>query len=303
MGTATRKVFAALPRAGVPADAAQVQGEAQGAAGVEPVAAGHHERHRLGLHLAGGAVGQVLRRSDPVEVVHPAVGELVDRRLDRLRLAHVGANGDPALRAGEEAVDACGHFLEPERHRRGLLDGAHHLLVALDRAVEQLGDLREGLAVGPADVEGAGEPEAGQALDDGLVAAVVVLGFAAVAHRRKDPDAALALADLAAEFSLPVGVARDRRGRRHLQRDEKRVVGRVLVEPRHHLEVALPPAALEDLARAPVETPHRLVELCPALLLRPNLLAHDDLPGLSAAPSAAPAMRPGARVPTRVQGS
>lgn len=109
MGTATRKVFAALSRAGVPADAAEVQGEAQGAAGVEPVVGGRHERHRLGLHLAGGAVGQVLRRSDPVEAVHPAVGELVDRRLDRLRLAHAGAGGDPALGSREESVDALGH--------------------------------------------------------------------------------------------------------------------------------------------------------------------------------------------------
>lgn len=230
------------------------------------------------------------------------MGELADRRLDRLRLAHAGADGNPALGAGEEAVDALGHLLEADRHRGGRLDGAHHLLVALDRAVEQLGDLREGLAVGLADAECAHEPEAGQALDDGPVA-VLVLDLLAVAHRREDPDSALALANLAAELALPVGVAGDGRGRRHLHRDEQRVVGGVSVEPRHHLEVALPFAALEDLAHSLVEPLHRLVELCPALLLRLDLLAHDDLLGLSAASSAAPAMRPGARVPTRVQGS
>ncbi len=301
MGTATRKDFAALARAGVPADAAQVQGEAQGAAGVEPVVAGRHERHRLGLHLAGAAVGQVLGRSDPVEVVHPAVGELVDRRLDRLRLAHAGADGDPALGAGEEAVDDLGHLLEAGRHRGGRLDGAHHPLVARDRAVEQLGDLREGLALGLADVECAHEPEAGQALDDGPVA-VLVLDLA-VAHRRKDPDAALALADLAAELALPVGVAGDGCSVRHLHRDEQRVVGGVSVEPRHHLEVALPLAALEHLAHPFVGPLHRLVELRLALLLRLESFAHDDLLGLSAAPSAALRCGPWRGFPPRAQGS
>lgn len=57
------------------------------------------------------------------------------------------------------------------------------------------------------------------------------------------------------------------------------------MEPRHHLEVALPPAALEDLMHARVE-----------LLLRPDPLAHDDLLGLLVAPLGRPAMRPKARV-------
>ena len=123
---------------------------------------------------------------------------------------------------GRGPSHTLGYLLELDRHRGDSPDCTHHLPVALDRAVEQLGDLREGLALGLADVEGAGEPEVDQTFEIGPVA-VLVFGLLAVAHRREDPDAALALADLAAELALPVGVAGYRRGRRHLHRDEQQV--------------------------------------------------------------------------------
>lgn len=134
---------------------------------VEPQPAGDDVGDALRLHLTRAAVGEGGPLPARLDVVHGAVGELVDGGLERLGLRHPLLYGDAlGLGAGEVSPRASLDVLEDDGVPARLADDPpHDGLVPLDVA-PQLVDAQGGqlLALSLAHVEDRPRPKAGEPL-------------------------------------------------------------------------------------------------------------------------------------------
>ena len=201
--------------------------------------------HRIGdafrLHLAGAAVGALrLLRRVQVNIMQLGMGNLMDRRLDGLQLAHAVVNGNALFCKVIIAVCAAVDFFKRHRNGRGQLQGSPKIFILFHIARERVhGNVGKFLALGLAHIEYRHHLERWNRhlllLRDGLTVCAdhrlpgvrvsfrhILFDF--IGRGRKNLDALFAGFDMAFKFVTPLSVACDKGCVRLLHDDQQRIV-------------------------------------------------------------------------------
>ena len=175
------------------------------------------------------------------------VTDLVEKRLDRLCLAHSGLDRDELPRIVVVALGSVLDGLEADRHRADPGERAKDLRIIVDIPGELVHAERRKLAtLRLREVKHRDNPKTVPLLRLRLAVFVPLVELDLVLAGSEDLDALLALANMTSMVLLPGAVAGDEAGVRALQGDEQAVVDRVAVEFAHAPEVILVAVAVED---------------------------------------------------------
>ena len=234
---------------------------------VQPEMLAHRIGNAFRLHLAGAAVGALrLLRRVQVNIVQLGMGNLVDRRLNGLQLAHAVVNGNALFCKVIIAVCAAVDFFKRHGNGRGQLQGSPKILILFHIARERVhGNVGKLLALGLAHIEYRHHLERRNrhllllrdgltvCADDGLPGVRVSFRhilFDFIRCGRKDFDALFAGFDMAFKFVTPLSVACDKGCVRLLHDDQQRIVQAVIVEAGHGFQIIPIPLTFKNLLYA-----------------------------------------------------